>query len=149
MAAIYDAIVYLYPNSIPQDDWQIAQEGQDIVIVKWNPALGSQPTQAQLDAVTQSQIDAAKAAKYRNAAKATLAAVKAESATLRAFMLLMLDELNAHTAKINSILTAVDNAATFATLKTAILAIADLPTRTANQLRTAINNKLDAGDGDT
>lgn len=61
---------------------------------------------------------------------------------MRAFMLLVLDEFNAHTAKTNAILTAIDNATTLANLKTAIAALLDLPTRTEQQLRTAIRNKL-------
>lgn len=115
---------------------------------QWLSTEITQPTQAELDSVTQAQIDAANATRYRNAAKAILSEVKSESAILRAFMLLVLDELNAHTAKTNAILTAIDGAASLAGLKTAVAAITDLPTRTANQLRTAIENKVDAGDAD-
>lgn len=61
---------------------------------------------------------------------------------LRAFMLLVMDEFNAHGAKVNAILTAIDNASTLANLKTAVAAITDLPTRTEQQLRTAIRSKL-------
>jgi len=53
-----------------------------------------------------------------------------------------LDELNADSAKINALLTAIDNASSLANLKTAVLAIKDLPTRTAAQVKTAIRNKL-------
>jgi len=60
----------------------------------------------------------------------------------RAFMLVMLDELNSHAALMNSILTAIDSAANLAALKTAIAAIADHPTRTAAQLKTAVLGKL-------
>lgn len=60
----------------------------------------------------------------------------------RAFMLLVLDEFNAHTAKVNAILDAIDAAASLAGLKTAIGLLADLPSRTEQQLRTAIRNKL-------
>lgn len=60
----------------------------------------------------------------------------------RAFMLLVLDEFNAHSAKVNALLTAIDNAGSLAALKTAVAAIADLPTRTESDLRTAIRNKL-------
>lgn len=82
-------------------------------------------------------------------AKQFFAAQKYESAVIRAFMLLVLDELNAHSTKLNSVLTAIDNAASLAQLKTAVAAITDLPVRTAQQLRTAIQNKIDAGDADT
>jgi len=61
---------------------------------------------------------------------------------LRAVVLMVLDELNAHSAKVNALLTAIDNASTLANLKTAVAAIADLPTRTAAQVKTAIRSKL-------
>jgi len=61
---------------------------------------------------------------------------------LRAVVLMVLDELNAHSAKINALLTAIDNASSLANLKTAVAAISDLPTRTAAQVKTAIRNKL-------
>lgn len=61
---------------------------------------------------------------------------------MRAFMLLVLDELNDHSAKVNAILDAIDAAVSLAGLKTAIAAIPDLPVRTEQQLRTAIRNNL-------
>ena len=61
---------------------------------------------------------------------------------LRAFMLMVLDEFNNHTAKTNAILTAVDTASNFAEVKANYAAITDLPTRTAAQLRSAIRSKL-------
>ena len=61
---------------------------------------------------------------------------------LRAFMLTVLDELNAHSAKVNAILTAVDTANNFAEVKSNYAAITDLPARTAAQLRSAIRAKL-------
>ena len=85
----------------------------------------------------------------RNAAKAALADAKAESALLRAAMLVIVDEFNNHADKTNAILTAIDNATSLANLKTAIAAIADLPQRNGAQLRAAANNKLDSGDADT
>lgn len=73
---------------------------------------------------------------------------RADRKLLRAFILLMLDELNGHAATINSLLTAIDNAASLAQLKVAVALIADYPTRTAQQLRTAITNRITAGDAD-
>jgi hypothetical protein len=63
---------------------------------------------------------------------------------LRAFAALLVDELNAHSAKTNALLTAIDNAATLAALKTAVAGISDLPPRTLAQLRTAIRAKIGA-----
>jgi len=146
MVTTSEAIEVLYPLAISNIDFVCEVSG----IIKWDSAkLGTQPTQAQLDAVTRAQVDAAKALKYRTEAKSALSAAKADSATLRALLLIILDEFNLHTAKTNSILTAIDNATTLATLKTAVAAITDLPTRTAQQLRNAIQNKIDAGDADT
>lgn len=61
---------------------------------------------------------------------------------MRAVVLVVRDELNAHAAKINVILTTIDGASTLANLKTAIAAIPDYPTRSITDLRTAIRNKL-------
>lgn len=63
----------------------------------------------------------------------------------RAVIGIVLDEFNLHAAKINAILTAIDNGTTLAQVKTNIAAIADHPTRTQQQLITAIENKLNSG----
>jgi len=63
---------------------------------------------------------------------------------LRAFAGLLVDELNAHTARINGILTAIDNGASLSAIKTAVGTIQDLPTRDLAQLRQAIRNKIGA-----
>lgn len=68
---------------------------------------------------------------------------------LRALVLIMLDEFNLHAAKINAILTAIDNGGTLAQVKTNIAAIADYPTRTKANLITAMTNKINAGDADS
>lgn len=105
---------------------------------KWD-AVAERPvpmTQAERDAV-----DLARLTTQRDAAVSQLA--QAEN-VMRALMLMVLDELNAHAAKVNAIMTAVDGAGTYAAMRTAIGLIADLPTRTEMQLRTAIRNKLGA-----
>lgn len=61
---------------------------------------------------------------------------------LRAFALVLLDELNGHADKINAILTAIDNGANLSAVKTNIAAIADYPQRTVAQLKTALRGKL-------
>lgn len=61
---------------------------------------------------------------------------------LRAFAGLLVDELNAHTERTNALLAAIDGAASLAALKTAVAGISDLPTRTLQQLRTAIRSKI-------
>lgn len=89
-------------------------------------------------------------AALRQRAVALLASEQAEDARLmRAVVLTVLDELNAHAAKINSILTAIDNGANLAAVKANVAAITDYPTRTAQQVRTTIANKIDNGDADS
>jgi len=64
-----DAILVLFPNAVPGVDFTVSSRDGVVAITRWNPALGTQPTQAQLDAVTQAQVDASKLAKLRAAAK--------------------------------------------------------------------------------
>lgn len=61
---------------------------------------------------------------------------------MRAFALAVLDEFNAHSVKINAILTAIDNGGTVAQIKNNIAAIVDQPQRTIAQLKTAVRSKL-------
>lgn len=61
---------------------------------------------------------------------------------LRAFMLIVLDEFNAHSAKTNSMLDAMDASTSLADMKNRIGQIADYPTRTSQQLIDAIRNRL-------
>lgn len=87
----------------------------------------------------QSAVDAALATARRDQ---TVAQFDSVENILRAFAGLLVDELNAHSAKVNAILTAIDNGASLGAIKTAVAAIADLPTRQLSDLRTAIRNKL-------
>jgi len=129
-------------------DYRVEDDGTGPVLKSWSHA-SPQPTQAQLDAVTDAQVAAFRAGVLRATAKTELSTVKAEAAFLRAVLLVVLDEFNTHTAKTNAILTAIDTSTNYATLKTNIGAIADLPVRTGTQLRTAVDNKIDTGDADT
>ena len=61
---------------------------------------------------------------------------------VRSFALVVLDELNLHAARVTAILDAVDAASNLAGLKTDVAAIADVPQRTIEQLKTAVRNKL-------
>lgn len=67
---------------------------------------------------------------------------------IRAVVLLVLDEFNAHAAKINGILDAADAATNLTTFKSAVALIANQPTRTKQQLLTAITDTIDAGSAD-
>lgn len=63
-------------------------------------------------------------------------------ALLRAVLLILLDELNLHAVRTNAILSAIDAAASLGALRTAVALIQDIPTRTVQQLRTAIRNRM-------
>jgi len=65
-----------------------------------------------------------------------------EGSVVRALALLILDEFNAHAAKITAILNAADTATSLATFKTEMTAIADQPQRTQAQLVAAIKAKM-------
>lgn len=74
---------------------------------------------------------------------ATLNAVLIENGSVvRALALLLLDELNEHSAKITAILNAIDGAGTLAALKTSIAAITDQPQRTKPQLIAALKARI-------
>ena len=61
----------------------------------------------------------------------------------RAFALIMLDEFNSISLKINEILDAIDAGSNANQIKSNIAAVADRPQRTAAQLRAALRNRLD------
>lgn len=63
-------------------------------------------------------------------------------AILRAVMNLVVDEFNRHTVKLNAVMDAVDAATSLGDFKSAVAAIADQPTRTLEQFKTAIRNNL-------
>lgn len=60
---------------------------------------------------------------------------------MRAAILVIMDELNLHSARLQSILTA-GTAGTYANFRTAMNAIQSIPTRTPNNIRAAIRSKL-------
>jgi hypothetical protein len=84
-------------------------------------------------------VDAAELAAQRDATAAQLDQLENY---VRAFALVVLDEFNAHTAKTNSILTAIDGASSYGAMRSAIGGIADLPTRTIANMKTGVRNKL-------
>jgi hypothetical protein len=114
----------LYAAGKPTQYWKV--NGGNVIV---------EMTQAEKDAV-----DAANLVLRRDAGVASQ--LDAVESIMRATVLVLLDEFNAHAAKINAMLTAVDNAANLADLKTAYGAIADYPARTVAQIRAAIRNKL-------
>jgi hypothetical protein len=92
--------------------------------------------------MNQAQRDAVDAAELSASRDAQAARIDELEDYLRAFALVVLDEFNAHTAKTNAVLTAVDGAGSYGAMRTAIGAIADLPTRTIANIKTGVRNKL-------
>lgn len=84
----------------------------------------------------------------RKRAKLLLALSRIDSCLVRAVAATLLDELNSHADKINSILSAVDAATSLADLKSRIALINDYPQRTLAQAKTSILNKIDSGEAD-
>lgn len=113
-------------------DWALSEPGTGAL---W---LAAQAAEVQSQRTVAKSVFAAAAGDPQGMAKAQ-----------RAALLLILDRThNALATKINAILTAIDSAATLAQVKTNIAAIADAPTYTATQLKTALRNLIDAGDAD-
>lgn len=92
--------------------------------------------------MTQAEKDAVDAANLIAARDDTAAQLDQVEDVLRAFMLTVLDEFNAHADKTNEILDAIDAASNLAQVKSNIAAITDYPQRTTAQLRTTVRNKL-------
>ncbi len=91
-------------------------------------------SQAQRDAV-----DAAELSAQRDAQANVFDGVEAHE---RAFALMLLDEINGLSTKINAILDAIDGANNLADVKTAVAAIADRPMRNISDIKTGFRNKL-------
>ena len=93
MVSLCDAVVTRYPAAIPLVDF-VATEGG---LTGWNAAkLGPQPDAATLAAVTQEQVDAAKAAK--NPEKRDLKALAAQAVADNAAYLQLTSPTNAQVA---------------------------------------------------
>jgi hypothetical protein len=105
------------------------------------------PSEAAINAVdmSASAVAARVTAAARQSAKDALIQDAPLDKLIKAVLFAIEDETNLHATRFNTLLTAIDNATTLANLKTAVLAINDLPIRTRTQIKTAVENKLDAG----
>lgn len=92
------------------------------------------------DAPTRAAIDAAELSDQRDAIADELQRLQTVT---RAFAEVVMDEFNRHSARINGILDAIDNASNLAGLKADIAAINNIPARTLQDLRDAVRAKLD------
>lgn len=139
-------------------DFELSKSGVSpaaVFTLNWLSAT-PQPTEAEITAAEASADylswrdenggDAVKT--LRKEAELELSALKREAAALRAFMLLVVDELNSHSDTTNAVLSAAAAATSLASFKSGMAAISALPTRTGAQLRTAVINKIRAGNAD-
>lgn len=91
MVARAEAIMVLRPLARPLVDFEV----RNGVISKWNVAvLGSQPTEAELDAITQAQVDSARQAKYRADAVSKCNTTEELGKIIRALCGLIANEFN-------------------------------------------------------
>lgn len=67
MVTLADALSVLLPDAVPLRDYVVSDDGSGAVISAWNLA-DPQPTQAEIDAVTAEQVQAARTAKTRQEA---------------------------------------------------------------------------------
>lgn len=133
-------------------NWEVRQDaaGGPCYITRWAVSGQPQPNEDLVMLQEATYLATGRDAAIRQKAVNHLAEQKTQSVmVLRALMLVLLDELNLHAAKMNAILTAIDSGSNLAAVKANVAAIADYPARTAAQVRTAINGKLTAGDADS
>lgn len=143
MVALPDAISVLVPSADFLTTVHLAETG----ITYWDTvALGPQPTQAQLDAVTQAQVDLARIDKFRTTAKTFInTSTTPNNKLARAIVSILLDEMNVLRQWLASFKTEVAAAASLADLKTRVATLPATPDRTLAQAKTAIANKIDGG----
>ena len=151
MVTLSDAVQTLYPTA-SLSDYAISDDGSGPQIVQWNAAaLGPQPTQAQLDAVTQAQVDAARAVKRRAAASAIFDRLDGDGQILRAVVLTLVDEVNLLRQRLAAQDAVVAAATSLADLKSRWATMASarpVPDRTPAQAKNAIASKLNSGGAD-
>lgn len=72
MVSIIDIYLYLYPQARLNTDIILSDDGHGLVLDYWNPALGPQPTQGQLDAARHAAAKAKGITTIKETRKSTL-----------------------------------------------------------------------------
>lgn len=144
MASVLNRATRQYIQSVntpdyPSQDWIINPDLSAVAVWPNRYWLITGDAVTLMDAAARTAVDTAQLELMRDAVTAQFDQTED---VLRAFMLAVLDEMNGHAAKINAVLTAIDNGANFTAVKTNIAAIADYPARTTAQLRAVIRAKL-------
>ena len=139
-----DAIAVLYPNINMVRDFVLTDEGNGPFISYWSESLGPQPTAEQLAAVTQEQVDAAKLAMVRLAAKSLLDNVNDNSVERdKAIAFATLDGINQLRDWLVQFKAATAAAGSLAALKTSVAELPNMPEITPQQMFNAVKSKLD------
>lgn len=118
--------------------------------VKWDEEP-TEMTAQEKDAVDQVEADALAAAilsSARTGAKNSVDELSAEGVRLRAALLVTLERTNEIAAKVDAIDACNTDNSTAAAIRSCIIALDPLGQATATQMKTAIKNKIDAGDTD-
>lgn len=105
-------------------------------------ASTGQTTQVPFSSSEETARDAAEASAVSTRLDAIVAEIDQTEDILRALVLVLIDELNLHSATIAAMLTASTNATSLNDFKNRMSQIPAIPQRTTQQLRTAIRNKL-------
>ena len=129
------------PSELPVGDWtEITRAAHDaasaIPLVYRKLAAG---VITEMTVGEKAAVDAAMLAGSRDDVAARLDDVED---VVRAFARAVLDETNLHAERVTAILDAIDGAASLAAVKTAVAAIPDVPTRTVQQMKTAVRGYL-------
>ena len=144
MVGLPESIEHLFPDAIPLVDYTVSDVGSGSLITQWNTdKLGPQPTGQELAAVTQEQINAVRLTKLRTAAKQFHDDQQAQNLALRAVVKLMVDENNLLRQWMADFKAAVAAAGSLAALKTGVAGLPNVPQRTYQQAKTAINTLVD------
>jgi len=139
MMNLNQKLATLNANASPLSNFYVDNE----VIQWWSPSLGKQPTQAELDAVTQEQVDTARLAKLRLQAKTLIDSADDDSVERdKAIAFAVLDGVNNLRAWLVDFKASVAAATSLATLKTNVAALPNLPEITRQQMITAVKSKL-------
>lgn len=145
-------LAYLYPAADPRTDYRVVADGSGERIQQWNPALGPQPTPAELGTAEASAgfqayiAPSAIAQRFRVLAASGLDAdATPPYKILRGTAAVLVDEINLLREWIVAFKAATAAATSLANLQTRVAALPDLPDRTVAQAKTAIQNKITAG----
>ena len=141
-----DALLVLYPSARVNDDYVVTDDGTGARITVWNSTkLGALPSQAELDSVTQAQVNAARAAIFNALAIVFMSTPIEYGEAFRAVVAVAIDEINALRQWIVSFQAATAASTSLADFKTRVAALPTLNDRTLTQAKNAFIAKIQSG----